>query len=143
MRRRSAGLTASRRPRPFGFAAQLVFAWLALAFAAQAFIVQTHVHFTPADQTQLANRDAAFTTGTAKWQRHGAPARQRHGNPADDAANCPLCQEYLSAGNYLVPIAIVLLPPPFAVSLAALKPPARLHAWTPSYNWRSRAPPPV
>lgn len=107
--------------------ARLTMLLLALVFAVQSFAVQTHIHGQPV--TALAHVSQVSTPA--------APVPQ---DPFDPA-NCPLCQEMLHAGVYVVPVAADFLVILNAVALA----PAFIllpHAATErQHSWQSRAPP--
>lgn len=105
--------------------ARLTMLLLALVFAVQSFAVQTHIHGVPA----LAHVSHVST-----------PARPAPQDPFDPA-NCPLCQEMLHAGVYVVPVVADFL----VILNAALFAPAFIllpHAATErQHSWQSRAPP--
>jgi hypothetical protein len=96
-----------------------------LIFAFQGYLVQTHIHGTPAPQHQV---------------HASSPARPAPVDPYDPAS-CPLCQEIIHAGAFVTPVvaglpfqldwiafaAITLLPDPVTARR--------------SLNWQSRAPP--
>jgi hypothetical protein len=106
---------------------RLVLVWLALtAFAVQTYLVQTHIHFSPAALTQLAEKSGGHHD---RW-----PAN-------DDPANCPICQELLHSGQFVTPSAQFLLPPTLAVSTIALVDEALPLVFAPSHSWQGRAPP--
>lgn len=100
---------------------------LLLAFAFQAYTVQTHLHGQPA------------STLTAQTQGD-APAKPLPADPLDPAT-CKLCQELVHSGVALSPAG-----PEFALLLewaAASLPPALLPAaaLAPQTGWQGRAPP--
>ncbi|HEX4177137.1 MAG TPA: hypothetical protein VHY57_01820 [Rhizomicrobium sp.] len=97
-----------------------------LAFAFQAYLVQTHIHGQPA--AALLNRHIS------------APAQP---SPSDPLApgNCALCQAILHAGAAITPDV-----PPFVLPLSGIATAlvaARLPsaALAPQTGWHSRAPP--
>jgi hypothetical protein len=99
-----------------------------LAFAFQAFAVQTHLHGQPASakSVQMAQGDA--------------PAKPLPTDPLDPAT-CKLCQELIHSGAAVTPAG-----PEIALLLdwaAAALPPAWLPstALLPQTGWQSRAPP--
>lgn len=105
--------------------ARLTMLLLALVFAVQSFAVQTHIHGQPA----LAHVTHVSTPA--------GPAPQ---DPYDPA-NCPLCQEMLHAGVYVVPVVadflVILNAVAFAPAFTVLP-----HAATErQHSWQSRAPP--
>jgi hypothetical protein len=98
------------------------------AFAQQSYLTQTHVHVPPA----LAGAGRSSVLGEAGDGK--TPSR-------DDPAHCPLCQEIVIAGAYLMPVAIVILPPlirAFRIELPARDLP---FIATASHSWHGRAPP--
>jgi hypothetical protein len=115
-----------------GWRQALVFAVL-VAFALQGYIVQTHIHFSPEAAALLdADTGAHAANGTSHHDKYP---------PADDPANCPICQEILHSGQFITPSAQFLLPPTFAVSTITLVDRALPHILAPSHSWRGRAPP--
>jgi hypothetical protein len=116
-------------PTLAGWRRALVFMVLT-AFVLQSYIVQTHIHFAPADLALLAGDAAA----------KNAPQHDRY--PAnDDPANCPICQEILHSGHFVTPAAAALLLPTLAVSTIALVDQPLPVVAAPSHSWRGRAPP--
>lgn len=100
--------------------------WFVLvAFAAQSFLVQSHIHML-----QHA------------WSGSGpAVIASKNTQAPLDADKCFLCQEYLHGGVYLTPAAAAPLPPSAAVSLLPLIIAPLLLARATSHNWIGRAPP--
>ncbi len=111
-----------------------VFAML-LAFALQGYVVQTHIHFAPGAAALL---DAVAASHGVK----GA-AQDHHDKypPADDPANCPICQEILHSGQFVTPSAAALLPPSLAASTIAIVDVELPFVLALSHSWRGRAPP--
>ncbi len=107
--------------------AALVFFTL-IAFAAQAFATQTHIHFTPQELAAL-NGDAPG----------GLPHK---GDPSkDDPANCPVCQQIALAGNFVSPAPILFHLPTQITVLPEIVFAQFVLAQSVSHNWRGRAPP--
>lgn len=100
--------------------------WFVLvAFTAQSFFVQTHIHFQP--QSWTGNGSAAIAPKNSQ-----APL---------DSDKCFLCQEYLHGGVYLTPAATAPLVPTAMMSLLpTIIAPLQL-ARAISHNWMGRAPP--
>jgi hypothetical protein len=92
--------------------------FLAFAFLFQGFAVQTHIH------TSVA-----------------APATHSGKTLPGDPAKCPLCQEFLLSGSFVMPAAVTL-PVPAAAAFTAVRLPAAqsIHLF-PSHSWHGRAPP--
>jgi hypothetical protein len=104
---------------------RLVLAFTLVAFAQAGYFTQTHIHGAPG----LAGNSVLAQDGHGKLP---AP---------DDPAHCPLCQEYLLAGAYLVPPPIIL-PTPAAAAFEAYRAPRELFfVAAASHGWYGRAPP--
>jgi hypothetical protein len=113
-----------------GWRLVLVYAVLA-AFAFQAYVTQTHIHFTASEAARLSGD---VDTNPANGHHNKFPAN-------DDPANCPICQEILHSGQFITPATQFLLPPTLAVSTIAVVDQALPHILAPSHGWRGRAPP--
>jgi hypothetical protein len=110
--------------RPHGW--RFVLTLLALAsFACQTYLFQTHIHFAPETEAQLA----------------GHPIGHDRSPGSGDPANCPICQEILHSGQFVTPAAQVLLSPLAAVSTIVLVDAALPFVGALSHDWRGRAPP--
>ena len=100
-----------------------------LAFAFQAYAVQTHIHGQPRG-----------TSVAVQQLRDNAPAQPLPNDPLDPAT-CKLCQEMVHSGAVITPAGpeLVLL----LAWVAAFLPPAQLPALgqAPETGWQSRAPP--
>jgi hypothetical protein len=124
MKRRARAIAATLAP-----VRRLAMLAVLLAFAFQAYAVQTHIHGQPA--------------GTANVQQiflGNGPAKPLSNDPLDPAT-CKLCQEMVHAGAAITPVApeLVLV----LAWVAAFLPPALLTApgLAPETGWQSRAPP--
>lgn len=123
MKRRARAIAAPLAP-----VRRLVMLAVLLAFAFQAYVVQTHLHTQalPGASQQLV-------------QGHG-PAKPVPHDPLDPAT-CKLCQELVHSGAVITPALpeLVLL----LDWAAAFLPPAQLPATAiaPETGWQSRAPP--
>jgi Protein of unknown function (DUF2946) len=115
-----------------GWRQALVFAVL-VAFALQGYIVQTHIHFSP-EAAALLDADAGA---------HASKDASHHDKypPADDPANCPICQEILHSGQFVTPSATALVPPSLAASTIAIVDVELPFVFALSHSWRGRAPP--
>jgi hypothetical protein len=112
------------------------------AFAFRSFVLQTHVHFGTALQVAQNESPAALKSpAQAVKQLAQNSTRQGKDSPIDDPAKCPLCQEYLYAGNYIAPAGIAVLPPAQTVSTIALETRVLRPVWAISHSWQGRAPP--
>jgi hypothetical protein len=104
---------------------------VALAFASQTYLVQTHIHM-PASGKAASPDVLDYQAPPAG---HGkAPAK-------DDPANCPLCQQFASAGQFVTPAAAATLLPSFSVSVIEFVVVAANLVPAASHFWQGRAPP--
>ncbi|HEY1612697.1 MAG TPA: hypothetical protein VGF97_03255 [Rhizomicrobium sp.] len=108
-------------------------ALLALIFAFQTYVIQTHIH-VPAGLRSSVGVPVAGTPATRQDRQDKYPAN-------DDPANCPICQEMLHSGQFITPAAILALPPALAVSTIVTVEQALPFVFTLSHSWRGRAPP--
>jgi hypothetical protein len=118
--------------------ARLAVTFLALfSFTVQSYLTQTHIHIPPA----LAH------LGVVGGVAGKAPASKASNIPKDkypaseDPANCPLCQEIMHAGLYVVPAAAALVLPTVAAVVAVPFIETVTHFRAPSHIWQGRAPP--
>jgi hypothetical protein len=98
-----------------------------LAFALQTLVLQTHIHGVP----------LAGTVGVSLAVEKG----QQPAPPANDPANCPICQEMLHAGAFVAPGAATLQIATLASVIDFLFVEIFATAQTRSHGWKSRAPP--
>jgi hypothetical protein len=103
----------------------LVLAFTLVAFAQAGYVVQTHIHGAPG----LPANSVVAQAGHSKLP---AP---------DDPAHCPLCQEYLLAGAYLIPPPIILPTPAAAAFEASSISRVLSFVAAVSHSWHGRAPP--
>jgi hypothetical protein len=129
--------TARGRGRGGEFGAawrKLVLALTLVAFAAQSFVTQTHIHLPHAFEMPsagtLADKPAALSVS--------AP---RSNSAGDDALTCPFCQEIVTAGQYLSPSAAGAVPPMLAIAIVPIAAYARAERTISSHAWQGRAPP--
>ena len=117
---------------------RLALVWFALtAFALQSFVTQTHIHFAQ-NSAGIVFDAKAMNSG----KQANAPAQPRDNYPAkEDPANCPICQEIMHAGQYVMPVAVGLALPVQSVSVATLELAAPEFLSTASHSWQGRAPP--
>jgi hypothetical protein len=109
-----------------------------VAFLFQGYVVQTHIHFAASADAGTFVADGANSTTSA-----GSAVSGRHNPkpPIDDPAHCPICQEFLHAGQYLTPAPIL------ALLITAVFVPITIERAVPvtttpvSHAWRGRAPP--
>jgi len=96
-----------------------------ITFALQSYVTQTHIHFDSAESDVIA-------------AAHVPPGKL----PSKETpANCPICQEIAMAGHYVTPGAVILAPPPQAVSIVPMEIAVRFIVDAVSHDWRGRAPP--
>lgn len=110
--------------------ARLAFIYLALvAFGFQSYVTQTHIHLTAGEASSLAKQVAGHKRSPENLPNSGDPA------------NCPICQEVLHAGHYVMPAVAASPQPALSVWTAQneIATPAPLRA--PAHGWESRAPP--
>jgi hypothetical protein len=109
--------------------ARLAILFALAAFMVQGLAVQIHIHGLAAQPTYLA--------GSTQLAAPSAP----HSQDPFDPANCPLCQEALHAGSYIVPAATEIFVLLNAVAVAPAFTLAPRPAAEPRQGWQSRAPP--
>jgi hypothetical protein len=97
-----------------------------LAFALQAYLVQTHIH------GQL--------TAPLLNSHISAPVQPAPSDPLAPG-NCALCQEILHAGTAITPDAVPLMLPLSAIAMAFVVARLPSAALAPQTGWHSRAPP--
>jgi hypothetical protein len=129
-KRRQFHTIAARRP----FAAlRLAVTLLALlAFTAQSYLIQTHIHGLPASLDLSAS-------GT---QQAVSSSVDHNKSPLDgDPTHCPICQDYLIAGSAALPAVIVAPVPTFAFAAQDIFVALFSARKIPSHSWLGRAPP--
>ncbi len=111
------------------------FAALALAlFAFQNYVTQTHVHLL----WRGAPEAFAQSLGLAHVRQTPAPGQHQ---PADDPANCPICQDIALAGHFTSPGTIAIPPPVFMAISGQLVLALPAFVSVASHDWQGRAPP--
>jgi hypothetical protein len=129
-------MTASRirSSAPRGRSARLAITFFVLlAFTLQTYVIQTHIHGM-----------AGFGVAAVKLDLGKSAAREQRPDklpPANDPANCPICQEILHTGYYVTPSVAVLPLPAVAVSIAPTVIDILTAVEAHSHSWKSRAPP--
>ena len=103
---------------------------IAIAFAAQGFVAQTHIHgITHKTLTELSPDQAAL--GHAKGKLPSLP----------DGKDCPLCCLAAFVGSCVVPLAALALPADISALLPVPEPVLFAHIKAGSHSWQVRAPP--
>ncbi|MDE2110043.1 MAG: hypothetical protein KGJ79_02795 [Alphaproteobacteria bacterium] len=102
-----------------------------LTFTCQSYLIQTHIHGLPKSLVMLAGGEQFVLPIPAP------DTSPLSGDPAD----CPLCQDFVIAGSYLVPLAIIAPPPAFVFTAFDLPVTAAHPGEQLSHIWQGRAPP--
>jgi hypothetical protein len=102
-----------------------------VAFLGQTYLVQTHIHMPATGKPAVVD----LLDGAAPTSDHGkAPLK-------DDSANCPLCQQFASAGQFVTPAAAAILLPSLSISIIEVAAFVGDFAPPVTHIWRGRAPP--
>ena len=106
-------------------------------FLFQTYAVQTHIHVPGESGSSLllSYDDAAAAT------KHLSPSSQHKKIPAEDPANCPLCQAMFLSGQFVMPGALVFLLPARPLSVVPLATALPTSGSRASHIWQGRAPP--
>ena len=121
-----------------GGARRLFLALTLVAFALQSYVVQTHIHFEGNSDFGFAaagNLSPDGQTVSAQTRNHGPSL------PKDDPAHCPICQEFLHAGQYVTPTPIIALLITVVVVPIAIIREIAVTLTPVSHDWHGRAPP--
>jgi hypothetical protein len=110
-----------------------------LAFAFQSYVTQTHIHFAGEAAVDVfapveKSAPAAKIAPQGKQKPDKTP-------PKDDPANCPICQEILYAGHYVMPAFVAPLLPSQPISIVPIVIALPTVVKTVSHAWQGRAPP--
>ena len=126
-----------RRARS-SFHQKLILLVTLVTFVLQGYIVQTHIHFAPA-----ADVGAIVVGGSYLDGNTGSTGAGQHipKAPIDDPAHCPICQEFVHAGQYLTPSPILTLLLTVVVAPITIVRVIPVVAIPVSHSWRGRAPP--
>jgi len=117
-----------RAARPRGALRRALTLLALIAFGLQGYLIQTHIHGLP------------LSVAAASDQHHSSASSQKA--PTDSGElTCPLCQDSVRAGNYLLPATISALPPTLAVRAILVNAASLFASKTISHIWQSRAPP--
>ena len=130
-------MTASRAVSPAGFRG-LVTVFAFVAFALQSYVAQTHIHMPPEIRSGItANEDAPAAPQSASAEKREHDRRP----PSDDPDHCPICQEILYSGSYVVPFLPALAPPTAITAPAACLVFVRVIVKATAHSWFGRGPP--
>ena len=113
--------------------ARLVMVFTAVAFLAQTYLTQTHLHFAN------ASRDLASPVVSKAQTAPGVPNDRYPAN--EDPANCPICQKLVHASHFVAPAAVVVLLPATALLGIEGANSAQLFISAVTHIWHGRAPP--
>ena len=117
-----------RAARPRGALRRALTMFALVAFALQGYLIQTHIHGL-----------SAFAVAASG--QHTVSASSPKAPTDGDDLSCPLCQDSVRAGNYLVPAAVSALPPTLAVNAILFNAAALVASKAISHIWQSRGPP--
>lgn len=109
---------------------RLIVAFAALLFAFQSYAIGSHVHPLPTSQPEKP-------PALAHDGRTAPPIAPK----GDDGANCPICQELLLYGSYVLPAVAALPLPSFGPAIELAQQTPFVAVITVSHNWQGRAPP--
>jgi hypothetical protein len=110
-----------------------------LAFAFQSYVTQTHIHFAGEAAVDIF-APVEKSPASAKIAPQGKQNPDKY-PPKDDPANCPICQEVMHTGAFVMPDFVALLLPsqPISIVPIVIALPAAIEAV--SHAWQGRAPP--
>jgi hypothetical protein len=103
--------------------------FLVLVLVFQGYATQSHIHKQDISAASIALK----ANGTAPGHKN-APTN-------DDPANCPICQQFMHAGQYVAPAWLTPLLLILAISTVEITTVDIPHFDTVSHNWRGRGPP--
>jgi hypothetical protein len=119
-------------PRRDALRLAITFATL-LAFIFQTLIVQTHIHVA----SPVGAKASPFSI-----EKSLEPGQKSDKfPPADDPANCPICQELLHAGTFVTPALTALLVSTVVTVVHMVVAEIATTEVVYSHGWKSRAPP--
>ena len=129
---------ASRTVSPTSFR-RLIAVFALVVFALQSYVVQTHVHLLPEIRTgfAIANKNTPSNAQSAPSEKH---EHDRH-PPSDDPDHCPICQEILYFGSFVMPFLPTLAPPVTIAAPASCIIFVRTIVKVTAHNWFCRGPP--
>lgn len=121
-----------------GLARWTITLFVFFAFAFQSYVTQTHIHFPHEAAVNIFASADKSPAAHAKLPGKNNPDKYP---PGDDPANCPICQEVMHAGAFVMPDFVALLLPsqPISIVPVVIALPAAIK--TVSHRWQGRAPP--
>ncbi len=120
---------AKARSAPRGLLMRALVVLTLFAFTLQGFLTQTHIHAVPVGAPAVAD---LFD---------GVPAPAKDTPSKNDQQNCPLCQQFASAGQFVTPAAAAVALPSLSVSVIQVAVRVVHAVIQVSHDWRGRAPP--
>lgn len=115
--------------RRIDYASRFVVLFVAMAFALQSYITQTHIHGLSRDFGAIAKIATTKAPGQDK-----TPA-------GNDQTECQLCQAITHSGVFVAAATLTLHLPFSWVKMVPLVFSARVDSYASAHNWQSRAPP--
>jgi hypothetical protein len=122
-----------------GFARWAITLFVFFAVAFQGYVTQTHIHVPHEGKTGIFAA-VEKTAPLAKLNTSGKQNPDKY-PPGDDPANCPICQELMHSGAYVMPDFVAMVLPSQPVSIAPFVIAAPAVIATVSHAWQGRAPP--
>jgi len=138
MKRVTKPLSRTRKATRLALSRLLMFVTL-IAFSAQTYLTQTHIHLASEGHETAALEQAAEGSGKIVGTAPAAPKDKYPAN--EDPANCPLCQEILHSGQFVTPAAAAVLLPFVSISVIETATPVTNLINAVTHIWRGRAPP--
>ena len=121
-------IVAAAARRPYAGLRLAVTLLALITFGFQSYLVQTHIHGLP--HSVVAASD-----------QHASSASSQKAPIDRGELKCPLCQDSVRAGNYLLPAAISALPPTLVVKAILVNAASLSASKAISHIWQSRGPP--
>lgn len=131
---------ARSRPDRGSLRQRLILFVTLIAFAFQSYVVQTHVHVLANSNSGIAVSKNFVADSKAHAASTQTPDQGRY-PPGDDPAHCPICQEFLLAGQYVTPAPVTALLLTVVVAPVAVVSEIAVPFIPVSHNWYGRAPP--
>ena len=120
-------IVAAAARRPYAGLRLAVTLLALVTFGFQSYLVQTHIHGLP--------------LSVVASDQHASSASSQRAPIDRGELKCPLCQDSVRAGNYLLPAAISALPPTLVVGAILVNTTSPSASKAISHIWQSRGPP--